>query len=287
MKANNAKVYLVVILITCLGLANLFVWFRLVNSAENRVLTMKVFDVGQGDSIFIRTPDNYKILVDGGPNNKIVDYLNKELSLNDREIDLLILTHPQSDHLYGFIEVLRKFTVNKVVTSNVKHDTSLYNMWLDTLKSKNLTPTFVSAGNSITLSDRVTLEIVSPTEAKPNVTDLNEAAVVFKLSYGDFDALLTGDADQKTQPYKGRFEDLEVLKVPHHGSKTALLESFLKVLQPEVSIMSLSATNSYGHPSPVLTEMLNKYSNKVLRTDQDGTVTIESDGSSYQIFTDN
>lgn len=268
------------LVVSLLLITNLFVWSRLV-LASNRNLIVKVYNIGQGDSIFIRTPDNYKILIDGGPNNKVVDYLNKELGLNDRELDLLVLTHPQADHMYGLIETIKKFNVKKLITSDVKNNTSMYKLWIDTLNNSHLKPQFVFAGESITLSDQVKMQIVWPVEAKPRSTDLNDACVVIKLTYGNFDMLLTGDADQRVQPYSGNLSHIEVLKVPHHGSKTALNEQFLQELAPDQSVISVGQRNQYGHPAEVLLKLLNSNSNKVFRTDQNGTVTFVSDGRKW------
>lgn len=266
--------------IIILLISNLFVWSKLVlGSSAN--LVVKVYDVGQGDSIFIRTPKNYKILIDGGPNNKIVDYLNRELGLNDRELDLVVLTHPQADHMYGLIETIKKFKVKKIITSDVKSTTSIYKLWIDTLNNTNLKPESVYTGESITLSDQVKLQIVWPDVPKPQVVDLNEAAVVIKLSYGNFDMLLTGDADQKVQPYTTNLNHIEVLKVPHHGSKTALNEKFLKQINPDQAVISVGSKNWYGHPSQILLKLLKDNSNKVFRTDQNGTVTFVSDGEKW------
>ncbi len=266
--------------VTVLFIANLAVWISAV-SARNKELLVKVYDVGQGDSIFIRTPDNYKILVDGGPTNKIINHLNSELGLNDRTIDLVVLTHPQSDHMFGLIEVLKQFQVKKVITSNVSNSTTTYQLWRDTLKNSQLVPVFVHAGESITLSDQVTLKFIWPKELKPVVADLNQAAVVMKLSYGNFDMLLTADADMKAQPYTSSVGHIEVLKVPHHGSRTAVREDYLRQLKPDVSVVSVGERNSYGHPNSTLLNLLLKNSKKVYRTDQNGTVEFVSNGATW------
>lgn len=260
--------------------ANGFVWAS-VSLNRNHQLVVKVYDVGQGDSILIQTPDDYKILVDGGPNNRVDDYLNTDLALNDRSIDLLVLTHPQADHMTGLIEAIKRFQVKKVITSNVKNDSAQFKLWTDTLKNAHLTPEYVYAGESISLADQVTLKILWPDSPNPQVTNLNDAAVVMKLSYGNFDMLLTSDADVVTQPYTGTVNHVEVLKVPHHGSKTALKEDFLAKLQPDVSVISVGAHNSYGHPNNQLLELLNKDSKKVFRTDKNGTVTFVSNGTTW------
>ena len=277
---KNIKKKVVTLTIVSLMAANVFVWASVALAGEKN-LVIKVYDVGQGDSIFIKTPDNYKILVDGGPTNKVVDYLNKDLGLNDRTLDLVVLTHPQADHMFGLIETLKRFGVKKVITSDVTNPTSMYKLWIDTLIASHLQPEYIYAGESITLSDNVSLQILSPKQQKPIVTDLNQAAVVIKLSYGNFDMLLTADADQQVQPYTSNTSHVEVLKVPHHGSKTALREDFAKELNPDVSVISVGIKNFYGHPNPNTLELLKNTSKKVLRTDQNGTVTFVSNGQTW------
>ncbi len=273
---SRNRLILTTVILTLL-IANLFVWVAFA-TARTKNLVVKVYAVGQGDSIFIRTPDNYKILVDGGPNNKVVDYLNQDLGLNDRTIDLVVLTHPHADHMFGLIDTIKKFKVKKVITSDVTNTNSMYKLWIDTLSNSHLKPEFVYAGKSFTLSDQVKMQFLWPEEKKPEVSDFNQTSVVMKISYGNFDMLMTADADQNSQPYTGSISHIEVLKVPHHGSKTALREDFIAKLKPDVSVISVGEKNRYGHPNPVLLDLLKKYSQKILRTDQNGTVEFVSDG---------
>jgi competence protein ComEC len=160
-------------------------------------------------------------------------------------------------------------------------------LWEDTLKNKKIEPVYLEAGDSITLSDSVKLSFLWPEKQVETVANLNDdVAIVFKLSYGEFDVLLTADADSRVQPYTGGAGDIEVLKVPHHGSKTALKEDFLKSLKPEVSVISLGRNNRYGHPSANLIEALSHSGSKVYRTDQNGTIEIVSDGIKWYTQTE-
>lgn len=266
--------------------ANLIVWV-LVTNLENKQFSVSFYDVGQGDSALIRTPDGYNILVDGGPNNKVSDYLNRDLPINDREIDLVILTHPQSDHMFGLIEVVKRFRVKKILTSNATPTSSDYKLWKDSVKNKGLALNFVQAGDSVTLPDQVTIRFNWPnTVEEQKVSDPNEASIVFTLSYNDLDILMTGDADSKVQPYTGTFNDIEVLKVPHHGSKTALKESFIKEIKPKVSIISAGRNNRYGHPRPELLKQLEEVKTRIFRTDEKGTIKIVSDGQRWYTQTE-
>lgn len=246
-----------------------------------RELVIKFYDVGQGDCIFIRTPGNYKILIDGGPNTKVVGYLDRDLGF-DRSIDLVVLTHPQADHLTGLVEVVRQFKVKQVLTSNVANgSTAIYQLWVDALKRTKTPVSFTSAGDEAVLSDQVDLKVFWPREKEPKVSNLNQAGVVLKITYKDFDLLLTADADQPTQPYTTFNQKIEVLKIPHHGSKTAIKDTYLKQLAPQVSVIMVGKTNSYGHPAPELLRQLQSINTKIFRTDQNGTVEIVSDGKKW------
>ncbi len=282
---RTTKNIVVVATILILFLACFLVW-GLFFFLPRQQLSLKFYDVGQGDSVFIRTPAGYKIVVDGGPNNKVVNYLDKELALWDRKIDLLVLTHPQADHLFGLVEVVKRFKIGKLLISGVDNDTNLYKLWMKTLKEIGINPIIVTQSSTISLSDTVNFGVVWPKEEKPQVSDLNEACIVMKVSYGNFDALLTGDADQKVQPYGSSLSEVEVLKVPHHGSKTAMSDEFVSLIKPQVSVISLGKNNSYGHPGKSTLEQLQKIKSKIFRTDQNGTIEIVSDGDRWYTLTE-
>ena len=282
---RTTKNIVVVATILILFLACFLVW-GLFFFLPRQQLSLKFYDVGQGDSVFIRTPAGYKIVVDGGPNNKVVNYLEKELALWDRKIDLLVLTHPQADHLFGLVEVVKRFKIGKLLISGVDNDTNLYKLWMKTLKEIGINPIIVTQSSTISLSDTVNFGVVWPKEEKPQVSDLNEACIVMKVSYGNFDALLTGDADQKVQPYGSSLSEVEVLKVPHHGSKTAMSDEFVSLIKPQVSVISLGKNNSYGHPGKSTLEQLQKIKSKIFRTDQNGTIEIVSDGDRWYTLTE-
>ncbi len=273
-------------LVLLLFIGSLFVWSQVVLAKETGKLSVKVYDIGQGDSIFIQTPGGYHILVDGGPDDKVLDYLNQDLGLGDRTIDLLISTHPDADHLKGLIDTIRNFNVKTLLETTKGTNTLTYKLWNDTIAVKHLAKTDIHAGNSITLSDSVTLSFVWPTPEAEKLPATNETGIVFKLSYGNFDMLFTADTDIQVQPYSGNIGHVEVLKVPHHGSKTGLSQAFLDQIKPEIAVVSVGKNNRYGHPAANTLEMLQKEGSKVFRTDQSGTVEIVSDGEKWYTQTE-
>lgn len=277
-----------VILTVVLVFGNLVVWLS-VGTSKVKEFSIRFYDVGQGDSALIQTPEGYNILVDGGPNNKVSEYLNRDLPVNDRELDLVILTHPQSDHMFGLINVVKNFRVKKIITTNATNTTSEYKLWIDTVKNRDLNLNFAKAGDSVSLADNVTLKFNWPADTieKKGETDINTASVVLTVSYNNLDILMTGDADMQVQPYIDASKEVEVLKVPHHGSKTSVKDDFLKKINPKVSVISVGKSNHYGHPNPLLLSQLEKIKTEVLRTDIRGTIKIVSDGVKWYTQTEN
>ncbi len=273
-KRNQSKFLII-------GLAgfSILIWssaFRL----PDKKLHIKVLDVGQGDSIFIRTPSGYKILIDGGPDNKIVGLLGESLPLWDKTLDLVVLTHPQADHMTGLIEVAKRYQIKTLWTSYSVNNTQVYKEWEKVVSERHLHQVHVWAGDKIIFPDGVDLNVIWPRSVQP-YTDLNTTAIVIKLDYKNFDGLLTSDADEQVQPYTSSTSHVEFLKVPHHGSKTAIDENYLAKLSPDISVISVGAHNRYGHPNPELVKLLDSARTKVYRTDQNGTVEIVSDGESW------
>ena len=243
-------------------------------------LHIKVFDVGQGDSIFIRTPAGYKILIDGGSNDKVLDYLGSELPFFDKTLDLVVLTHPQSDHLAGLIEVAKRYDIKSLWVSYSENDTAQYSEWESVLETQGLEGTVVWSGDQLTFSDSVVLQVQWPREESAT-DDLNTTSIVVLIDYNDFEGLLTGDADNQVQPYTKSTSKIEFLKVPHHGAKTALDKTFTSKLSPEISVISVGSRNRYGHPTQNTLELLESIGSKIYRTDQNGTIEIVSDGINW------
>ena len=269
-----------ILLVLGLAAANLALALVFLSKPDGK-LHLKVLDIGQGDSILIRTPAGFKVLVDGGPDSTVIKRLSNSLAPWDRKIDFVILTHPQADHLTGLIEVIKRYQVGSVLISGVTNSTATFAEWEINLKKKHLEPKIVKAGDKLIFPDQTQINFIWPEVDHPVAADLNATGVVFKLNYGSFSALLTGDADQQVQPYTGSIEPIDVLKVPHHGSKTALLADFAQKLHPKVAIISVGAKNRYGHPRPETLTLLENIGSKILRTDQNGTVEVVADGKSW------
>jgi len=242
------------------------------------ILEVNFFDVGQGDAIFIVSPQSHQILIDGGPSSAILEKLSKEMPFWDRSIDLIILTHPESDHLSGLIEVLKKYKVENILWTGVIRDTSGYKEWTKSIKDEKAKIKIAQAGQKIT-SPGLVMKILFPFEnlEGQEVKDSNNTSIIAKLIYDENSFLFTGDAYKSVERElidKKVGIDSNVLKVGHHGSKTSTSEEFIKEVSPEIAVIQVGKDNPYGHPHPETLETLAKYDIKVLRTDKDSDIKI-------------
>ncbi|MCL5411487.1 MAG: MBL fold metallo-hydrolase [Patescibacteria group bacterium] len=249
-------------------------------TAPDSKLHVKFFNVGEGDSIFVKTPSNYKVLIDGGPDNRVLQYLGSELPFYDRKIDLIISTHPHADHLTGLLEVVKRYQIGQVWLEAVPYKSDLYQSWLKILQKEKIKVGRPKVGDYLNFGDGVTLKILWPLDLKlATEEEVNETSIVSLLTFGQFSALLSGDAGEKSQPYYQN--SITVLKVPHQGAGTALKEEFLKKLSPTMSIISLGQSNKYGHPAKETLMELESVHSKVFRTDRNGSVEVVSDGRTW------
>ncbi len=251
-------------------------------------------DVGQGDAIFIRTPNGSDILIDGGPDDKVLNCLAKHMSFWDRSLELVILTHPHSDHFTGLFSVLKNYQVKHFATEDLKNKTLGFEGLMKMIKDKIIPAHFVFAGDNFKLKDGVEFEIAGPTQefldqTSPGGTigESSEfASVETLIRYGKFSVLLTGDSQAIELEEMLRIiqhDNLSVLQVPHHGSRFGLNQEILDILSPKLAVISVGKNNRYGHPAPFTLELLKSANIKTLRTDQNGEIEIISDGKSWKI----
>lgn len=248
-------------------------------------------NVGQGDAAYIRFPDGRDMLVDGGPNNTVLGCLSDHMPFYDRSLDLVVLTHPQRDHLQGLIEVAKRFRVGHFIKSDVANTSEGYAALTTALADARVPIRLVTQGETIRI-DKTVLSILWPSGSNvlgvsSTATDPNDYSVVLHLRYGTFDAVLTGDADTRVEAgYRDSVlanDGVEVLKVPHHGSKTGMSEAFVDWLRPQLAVISVG-NNTYGHPAPEIIRMLESRGARVVRTDTMGDIEIISDGVGWKII---
>lgn len=263
-------------------------------------------DVGQGDAAYIRFPDGRDMLIDGGPDTKVIGCLSRHMPFWDRHIDIVALSHPEKDHLQGLLSVFERYAVDYFMRSDVSSTSDGYTELRALIVSKKITEQLVTQGQFVSLgsatvsviwpSDEQIARMHSPTGLSTlsggsvlgTQTDanLNDGSLVFWLRYGTFDALFPGDADQHVENYYtgDALADaaVEVLKVPHHGSKTGMTQAFVDWLRPRVAVISVGK-NSYGHPSPEAIAMLRSANSEVRRTDAGGDIEVVSDGTTWRV----
>ncbi|WP_031424739.1 ComEC/Rec2 family competence protein [Exiguobacterium sp. NG55] len=240
-------------------------------------------DVGQGDAIYIKMPSGEDVIIDGGNKGKgdsIVTYLKKQ-KVDD--IEVLISTHPDADHIGGLDEILDAYRVENIYAPKVKHTTQAYKDFLQAVKREGKTIKTAQMGVSLPIKG-VNAKFVGPAKAYSN-SDLNNWSAVLHVTYKKNTFLFTGDAEhvsEKDMMAKKQTLRADVLKVGHHGAKTSTSSTFLNTVKPKHAIISVGK-NSYGHPTSEVVTNLKRQKVNTLRTDKNGTIIITGNGSSYAV----
>lgn len=258
----------------------ILVWTAIFAKADRGDLNVNFFDVGQGKAIFIEEAGGNQILIDGGPSDLVLERLSEAMPFFDREIDLLILTHPDSDHLTGLIEVVKRYSIGAIIETGIVDASALYQEWQKIIKEKDIQVVYALAGQKIKIGDAFLLEILFPAQSLvgQNFSNTNSASIVSKLSYGQNSFLFTGDAEEATEYYLvsgGADIDSDILDVGHHGSKNSTSEEFLQAVTPQTAIIQAGKNNRYGHPSAETLEKLKEI--EVFRTDLEGNISFLCD----------
>jgi len=279
---------------------NFFIWYA-VFTEDRSDLTVAFLDVGQGDAIFIEAPNGKQILIDGGSNGAVLRQLSKIMPFYDRSIDMIILSHPDQDHIGGLPAILENYKVDYVMESGVKSDSGTYETFENIVEWQGVEKILAQQGMIVSLCDSPEVGLPENSgEAElpqdcggylevlfPNVDvsdfETNTSSIVIKLVYGDNSFLFTGDSPQSIEKYLavafGSYLDVDVLKLGHHGSKNSNSEIFLGFTSPEYAIASVGLNNSYGHPHQEALDLLKQFEIDLLRTDEEGTVIFKSDGA--------
>jgi competence protein ComEC len=257
---------------------NILAWLAFWDFSRTEALTVIFFDVGQGDSIFIKTSQNQQILIDGGPNALVLERLGEVLPFWDRTLDLIILTHPDHDHIAGLIEVLKSYKVENILWTGVAGESAEYLEWQKLVKEEGAQVRIARAGQRIVSADFV-LTILYPQESLlgKKITNTNNSSVVSRLVCGERSFLFTGDIYQSVESEllkSGQEIDSDVLKISHHGSKTSSSQEFLSAVSPALAVISAGADNPYGHPASEILARLEKYGINIFRTDLNNNITI-------------
>jgi competence protein ComEC len=245
-------------------------------------LRVSVLDVGQGDSIVLQVPEGAIVVDQGPPEANVARQLGR---IGVRRIAMLVLTHPQRDHVGGAEHVLETHEVDSVLDSALLSESSYEEDAVAETRRKNVPIVVARAGQSFRLG-QLRLRVLWPEDGGASGEDPNENATVLLASYGEVDVLLPADAESGvTLPL--RPPPVEVLKVAHHGSADDGLARLLGVIRPEIAVISCGANNDYGHPTAsTLSTLSSAPGLDLYRTDEDGRVTLETDGRRISVATE-
>jgi len=250
-------------------------------------------DVGQGDAAYVRLNNQTDILIDSGPDDRVLSCLGKYMPFYDRKIELAILSHPQKDHFGGFLQLIDRYQISLLVIPPVDNsaDQQFINL-KQKLTNNRIKLSILKAGDQISINS-TKLFFFWPTKKfldaslvfdKPRLVnniilgasglDSNYFSSILSLQIDDFRLLFTGDAPGQVLdrlPEKNKLKTT-ILKVPHHGSKNGLTKKFLQLADPAVAVINVGKNNTYGHPSKEVLDMLKAANVKIRRTDEEGNI---------------
>lgn len=251
-----------------------------VSNNINSNLEIYFFDVGQADSVLIKSNDD-TVLIDAGNRNdgeNLANYIKNDLKIND--IDIVIGTHPHEDHIGGMNYIIDSFDIGKIYLPDVTSNAKFFEKLLDSIESKDYKISVPKIDEKIKLNNLV-FNVLSVDDNDKNI---NDCSIVLKLNYLDTKYLFMGDASKSVEK-KLLDKDIkaDVIKIGHHGSSYSSSKKFLESVNPNIAIISVGKDNKYKHPTKSVLETLNNLNIKYYRTDIDGTIKLVSDGKNIEI----
>ncbi len=246
---------------------------------------MSFLDVGQGDAIFIQTPEGIQVLIDGGPKDVVMAKLKEVMPRGDTTIDMIVVTNPDSDHISGFSSVLDAYTVDSVLLAGTRSTTETYKGLMKKIEATHVRQIGAYKDTQFVLGSGAVLSVLFPDQVVRG-WERNDGSIVMRLSYKDTSIMLMGDASAETEKLIISGTDpkniaSDILKLGHHGSRTSTSEEWLDVVAPTVAIVSAGENNSYGHPHPEVIERLAERGIEIKQTGLDGTISYISDGQEW------
>lgn len=277
------KIRIVLLICLCLlvvGCANPFVESdenTSVSTFSSDTLRVNYIDVGQGDSIFIQLPNKETMLIDAGEayeSENVINYLN---NLGITKIDYVVGTHPHTDHIGGLESVVNTFDIGSIYMPKAISTSKTYEDLLTAISNKGLKVKTAKSGVVVLDENNLKLEFIAPNS--DNYSELNNYSAVLKLTYLDNTFLFMGDAETLSENEITSDVDADVIKVGHHGSDSSSGIEFVKKVSPEYAIVMVGEGNSYNHPYQSIIDRYQSVGAEVLRTDLDGNIFCDSDGS--------
>ena len=246
-------------------------------------LQVHFIDVGQGDSILIDLGTT-EVLIDAGEKSPgVTDYLKKYV---DGDLEVMVATHPHSDHIGGLLKVLDEFTVDNIWVNGDTATSKTYTDFMTKATGEGAQMHEARRGNTI-VAGALTFKVLNPPATL--FSDTNNNSIVLQLDYGNVDFLFTGDAGiaaEESMINAGVLSDINILKVGHHGSRSASSPAFLNIIKPEAAVYMAGIGNDYGHPHQETLTALANIGAKIYGTDVNGSITISTDGATYTIQTE-
>lgn len=263
-------------LAAALIMLDVLLWWWIIAGVQGmHSLSLNFLNVGQGDSELVIFPGGRTMLIDGGPaDGNVLKSLGVLLPPTNRTIDIVALTHAQADHLSGLIDVLRTYHVGAFVWTGRAGTGSAYSELMRTLKSVHVPMITLRKGDVIRGGAGIA-RVLSPNGLLAGSKDLNDTSLVLEVAYASTTALFTGDIAKGAERVLAQAfpTHVDILKVPHHGSRTALIDEFVRVLRPALSVIEVGK-NSYGHPTAEALASLASVGSRIFRTDKDGSITM-------------
>ena len=276
--------WLVITILLLVGAVGSHWWFT-VDRPEATVISF--LDVGQGDGIHIRTAEGFDVVIDGGPDDRIVAELGETIPFWDRTIELLVLSHPDADHVTGLVPLFEYYDIQQVMMVGLSSQSAVHEQFLENLQTFDTEVIYPLAGDTYELNGWEVLEVLHPFSTSPvESMDRNDTSIVLEYRYPgtqNTSVLLTGDISKQVEHdlvQAGVVPDTDIMKVPHHGSKSSSSADFLQAAQPEVSIVQSGADNRFGHPHAEVLQRLYPFG-PVVRNDEWGTVQVRIEDEGY------
>lgn len=270
MKKANKKIFLLVFFFILFSLSFCISSGKKIDKPSEIIF----MNVGQGDAILIQK-DDLQILVDGGKGRTVLNELGKYMPFGDRKIELMILTHPDEDHMGGLLEIMNSYQVGQIIESGVACEKDICQRWDDLISKSNIPVIYASFGQEI-IMESVRISVLYPFESLEGVEmkELNDSSLVMKVTVGGVTHLLTGDASEEMEEkLLENNVDLkaDVLKISHHGSKNSSSYEFIQAVSPKKAVISVGE-NSYGHPAEEILNRIQNMNIDIFRTDEGGSI---------------
>lgn len=282
---ERARQYWREIILGILLVSNIVLWI-FVYQERPGPLKVAFLDIGQGDAILVETPTHKHLLLDGGPNKSVVTELGRNLPFGARNIDVMIESHPDRDHIGGLPEVVSRYRVGLFLEPGVESENDIDDELHARLTAKKVPMLLARRGMVVDFGDGAKLTVLFPNQDVSR-WETNDASIVAKLTYGDSSFLLTGDSPIKSENILLKLDPKilksDVLKAGHHGSRTSTSLPYAQAVAPQYAIISAGKDNSYGHPHKETLDILYQVGAQILSTIESGTIRFESDGKNLKI----